>query len=62
MVDGEFTPDQVLGMPLRDAVQLMATVVWFELRKTDPTARFDAAFDVPLSAALAALQAAEDAG
>lgn len=49
-------------MPLRDAVQLMATVVWFDLRKSDPSARFDAAFDVPLSQALAALQAAEDEG
>lgn len=49
-------------MPLRDAMQLMATVVWFELRKSDPMARFDAAFDVPLSQALAALQAAEAEG
>lgn len=58
-MEGEFTPDQVLGMPLRDAVQLMATVVWFDLLRSDPSARFEAAFDVPLSQALAALQAAE---
>lgn len=62
MIDAEVTAEQVLALPLRDAIQLLATIVWLGKAADNPTMTIQDALSVPLSEALEAIQAAEAAG
>lgn len=59
MIEADLTQEQVLAMPLRDAVQLMAMLVWMAKAAGNPGYSIDDALSVPLSEALELMQQAE---
>lgn len=59
MIEADLSPQQVLDMPLRDAVQLMAMIVWLARLRTEPAFTLEQALGVPLSEAIELMQQAE---
>lgn len=56
MIEKTLPEDYVLKMPLREAMTLMATLVWLTRVGEDHTFRLDDAWAVPLGEALAAVE------
>ncbi len=58
-VDAQISPDQLMALPFRDAVQLIVAMVWFVKASENPELTYEDAFMVPLGEALAVINQAE---
>lgn len=61
MIDAELTPEQLMALPLRDAMQLIALMVWLAQAPGRPGMTIEDAGLVPLGEALDIVAAAEAA-
>lgn len=59
MIETEVTADQILALPLVEAMNLLGMMVWLEKAKSTPDITMTEAMMVPLSEALQIIAAAE---
>jgi len=61
VIDVTMDEGSVLELPLREAMTMLATVLWFLRVAEDRSFRLEQAWDLPLSEALRALEVAQGA-
>lgn len=58
-IETEVSPDQIMALPMVEAMNLLGMMVWLEKLKTEPTITMAEAMMTPLSAVLEIVTAAE---
>lgn len=59
MIDGEVTADQVLDLPMIEAMNLLAMIVWLQRVKDEPTLTMQDAMRTPFREVLSIIEIAE---
>ncbi len=59
MIDGEVTAEQVLDLPMIEAMNLLAMIVWLQRVKDEPSLTMQDAMRTPFREVLSIIEAAE---